>query len=170
MRVLRWLSSDRAELIFCLDCEFVFSAPLALGLISPGSQGGSLVHESGCHCRGWTRRGTGRRAVVVGQDVAGMWLRVHPWRRSLRTEVGYLNSLSAWCWDRKNCQPFFHTCCYLSTFCSLELKAAAFPVINICFLICTFGILSLFLKMHLVSLNFFSQKGPLFIIPNIHYT
>lgn len=63
------------------------SAPLALGLVPQGS-------GSGCHCRGWARVGTGRRAAELGQGTAGLWVCVHPWRGSLRTEIGSLNSLS----------------------------------------------------------------------------
>lgn len=74
MRLLRWLSSDRAGLIFCLDEEFVFSAPLALGWVSGvAPQVGTAGAEPG-----------------VGKGTAGMWVCVHPWSRAPRTEIELL--------------------------------------------------------------------------------
>lgn len=46
--------------------------------------------------------GTGRRAAVVAQGTAGLWVCVHPGRRSLRTAklVAWTPCL-AWCQERK---------------------------------------------------------------------
>lgn len=136
----------------------MFSAPLALGLVPRGS-GGSSGHGSGCHCRGWARSGD-RQEGSSGGTRHGRDVTVCASMEEVPKDRNWLLELLVSSDAKRGKLPTLFS--YLGTFYSLELTAAAFPVIKICFLICVFGILSLFLKMHLVSLNLFSPKRPFF--------
>lgn len=96
--------------------------------------------------------GTSGKAAAVGQGIslhvalqAVMCVCVCAWMMNPRMKISCWSSLS-WPMPREEKLPnlFILPCCYLSTFYSPELTAAAFPVINICSQNCTFGILPLF--------------------------
>lgn len=103
--------------------------------------------------------GTSRKAAVVGQGIfpscclASSDVCLCAWMKNLRMKISCLSSLSCpMPSEEKLPTLFILTCCYVSTFYSPELPAAAFPVINICSLNCTFYLWSLVFKD---AVNFF---------------
>lgn len=98
------------------------------------------------------RVGTNRKAAVVGQGfslrfalLAVMCVCVCAGVMRLRMKISCLNSFSCLMPVEEELPTIFIlTYCCLSTLYCLELTAAAFPVINIYSLNCTFEILSLF--------------------------
>lgn len=134
MSALRWLSSDVAELIFCLNYESVFSASLVLCLVSWRSGDAwwflrpllSLLLQQAVMAGQGVSRHVSLPAVMC-VCVHGWW--IQEWRLVVLT--------SSCLMPREEKLPNLLICYFLSTLNSPELTAAAYPVINNC----TFGIL-----------------------------